>query len=225
MPGYPGRVATYATPEEEWHAFLSGTHPHLSDQSPLRFLPSNPRCKLCQAPFGRPGATILRRFGYSPWPKNPKICGRCFTGFDQVASLCPASPDAEDVRGAVVEFSMLFSDIRGSSELARRMSPLEFTRLMDRFYKVTSEVLIDHDAIIEKFVGDEVVGLFIPFLAGPEHAARALEAAAGAPLSRSASATPEGPWVATAPPSTPGRASSASSARRRRASSRRSAIR
>ena len=57
------------------------------------------------------------------------------------------------------------------------MSALEFTRLMDRFYRASSEVLVEHDAIIEKFVGDEVVGLFLPFLAGPDHAARAVEAA------------------------------------------------
>ena len=73
-------MGDYATPEEEWHALLSGTHPHLKDKSPLRFVPSNPRCKLCQAPFGRPGALLLRRYGFAPWPKNPKICGRCFKG-------------------------------------------------------------------------------------------------------------------------------------------------
>jgi class 3 adenylate cyclase len=72
--------------------------------------------------------------------------------------------------GAVVELSMLFADVRGSSKLAREMSTLEFTRLMDRFYRVSSEVLVDHDAIIEKFVGDEVDGLFVPFLAGTSHA-------------------------------------------------------
>ena len=43
---------------------------------------------------------------------------------------------------------------------------------MNRFYGVARDVLVDNDAIIEKFVGDEVVGLFLPFLAGPEHARR-----------------------------------------------------
>ena len=167
---YPGPMAEYATPEEEWHDFLSGTHPHLQDKSPLRFIPSNPRCKLCQAPFGRPGGLLLRRYGFAPWAKNPKICGRCFKGMQEHASMCPGDPDGSEVRGAEVELSMLFADVRGSSKLARQMSTLEFTQLMDRFYRASSEVLVDHDAIIEKFVGDEVVGLFLPFLAGPDHA-------------------------------------------------------
>jgi adenylate cyclase len=188
-------AAAYETPEEEWHDLLSGTHPHLQEKSPLRFLPSNPRCKLCQAPFGRPGAAILRRYGFGPWPKNPNICGRCFANIDKSSSQCPSSAEQEDVHGAVIELSMLFSDIRGSSELARHMSPIEFSRLMDRFYRVTSEVLIEHDAIIEKFVGDEVVGLFVPLLTGPEHAVKALQAAE-ALRTATGVGSPEGPWVA-----------------------------
>jgi adenylate cyclase len=47
---------------------------------------------------------------------------------------------------------------------------------MDRFFRTASAVLVEHDAIIDKFVGDEVVALFIPALAGERHAARAIEA-------------------------------------------------
>jgi adenylate cyclase len=54
---------------------------------------------------------------------------------------------------------------------------MEFTRLMQRFYAVASEVLIGDDAIVEKFVGDEVVGFFLPLLTGPQHAAAAVRAA------------------------------------------------
>ena len=127
-------MAEYASPEEEWHDFLSGTHPHLQDKSPLRFIPSNPRCKLCKAPFGRPGGLLLRRYGFAPWAKNPKICGRCFKGLQEHASMCPGDPDGSEVRGAEVELSMLFADVRGSSKIARQQSALEFTQLMDRFY-------------------------------------------------------------------------------------------
>jgi adenylate cyclase len=170
-------MAEYATPEEEWHDFLSGTHPHLQDKSPLRFIPSEPRCKLCKAPFGAPGSLILRRYGFRPWAKNPRICGRCFTSMEAHASMCPRTPGDEGIRGAEVELSMLFADVRGSSKLARQMSALDFSRLMDRFYTTSSAVLVEHDAIIEKFVGDEIVGLFVPFMAGVDHAVRAIDAA------------------------------------------------
>ena len=179
--------------EQEWHEFLSGTHPHLHDKSPLRFIPSNPRCKLCSAPFKGPGGVVLRRYGYTPWEKNPNICGRCFKGL-RVRQDAPEVSEEDEISGAEVEVSMLFADVRGSSKLARQMPVWDFTRLMNRFYRVSSKVLIDADAIIEKFVGDEVVGLFLPFLAGKDHARRAVEAADEL-LRATGHDSAEGPWV------------------------------
>jgi adenylate cyclase len=187
-------MTTYATPEEEWHHLLSGTHWHFQHRSPLRFVPSSPRCKLCAAPFGAPGALILRRYGYVPWEKNPKICKRCFQGLTTSARACPIGQRGEEVRGAEVQVSMLFADVRGSSKLAREMPVWDFTRLMNRFYKVSSEVLIEADAIIEKFVGDEVVGLFLPFMAGREHARRAVDTAEEL-LRATGHGSADGPWV------------------------------
>jgi len=187
-------MSDYATPEEEWHDFLSGTHRHLQDKSPLRLIPSNPRCKLCKAPFGSPGKLFLRRYGFRPWEKQPKICGRCFDGLRGLAQMCPGAADGQQIRGCEVEISMLFADVRGSSKLARQMPVTDFTRLMNRFYRESSRVLIDGDAIIEKFVGDAIVGLFIPFLTGPGHAARAVETAQEL-LRVTGHGSPEGPWV------------------------------
>jgi adenylate cyclase len=187
-------MAAYETPEEEWGAFLSGTHPHLQDKSPLRFIPSSPRCKLCLAPFGRPGAFVLRRYGYGPWEKNPRICGRCFKTIEAGAKMCPVSNEDREVSGAEVELTMLFADVRGSSKLARQMPTREFTRLMNRFYGVSKDVLFEADAIIEKFIGDEVVALFLPFMTGPEHARRGVDAAVALLLATGHGAE-EGPWV------------------------------
>jgi adenylate cyclase len=186
-------VSTYSTPEEEWSAFLSGTHPHLHDRTPLGLLPSSPRCKLCKAPFRGLGGFVLRRYGFAPWPKQPRVCGRCFKGLETHARMCPGAADGE-VRGGEAEISMLFADVRGSSKIARTMPTLEFTRLMNRFYRESTDVLVEHDAIIEKFVGDEVVALFVPFLVGQDHARRAVDAAL-ALLRATGHGTADGPWL------------------------------
>jgi len=187
-------MAAYATPEEEWHALLSGTHPHLHERSSLRFIPSSPRCRFCKAPFHAPGALILRRYGFTPWEKNPTICARCFKGLRTASRACPVTGRDEQIGGAEVELSMLFADVRGSSKLARQMPVLEFTRLMNRFYRVSSRILFEGDAIIEKFVGDEVVGLFVPMLTGPDHARKAVDTAA-ALLRETGHGSSDGPWV------------------------------
>jgi adenylate cyclase len=122
------------------------------------------------------------------------MCARCFESLGGHAALCPPAIEGGGVRGAEVQVTMLFADVRGSSKLARQMPVLDFTRLMNRFYGVSREMLIEHDAIIEKFVGDEIVGLFIPFMAGTEHVKRAVEAAQ-ALFRATGHGSPEGPWV------------------------------
>jgi adenylate cyclase len=121
---------------------------------------------MCSVPFHGVGRVIFRPMGFGQWDKNPNLCRKCVTALDKY-----------EVSGAEVELSFLFADVRHSSDLARRIGTMEFTRLMQRFYVTATETLLVDDAIIEKFVGDEVVGFFLPLLAGPRHAAAAVHAA------------------------------------------------
>jgi adenylate cyclase len=187
---------TYETAEAEWKDLLEGTHPHLQKGSPLRFVPSSPRCRLCRAPFGAPGRFVLSRYGFAPWEKNPNMCMRCFKNLKGQSDRCPGDAANDDVRGAVIQMSVLFADVRGSSKLARQMSTHDFTHLMGRFFHVSRDVLLAHDAIIEKFVGDEIVGLFLPLLTGQEHARHALDAAHHL-LTATGHDDPDGPWAPT----------------------------
>ncbi len=79
--------------------------------------------------------------------------------------------------GTELEISMLFVDVRESTRLAEGMRPAEFSRLMNRFYRQATAALIKTDAYIDKFVGDEVIGLYFPLFAGKNHAAAAIEGA------------------------------------------------
>jgi adenylate cyclase len=79
--------------------------------------------------------------------------------------------------GAEIPCTLLFADVRGSTELAETMRPSDFKTQMDGFFRTASEILIERDAIVDKFVGDEVVAIFIPALTGERHAAKAIAAA------------------------------------------------
>jgi adenylate cyclase len=150
---------------EFWRAILMGTYWQFrAGRRLLRHLPHEPRCKLCAAPFQGLGAPFMRVIGKGPWPKNPTYCGSCFKTL------------ANNHGGAEIPCSLLFADVRGSTQMAESMRPSDFRTLMDRFFRAASTVLVEHDAIIDKFVGDEVVALFIPALAGERHAARAIDA-------------------------------------------------
>src|SRR5205085_8991446 len=144
----------YSSPEEEWAAYLMGTHPYIKmGQRTFRLIPSSPRCKMCSVPYRGLGKVLFSPLGWKSWEKNPSICTACVRYLDK-----------QEVSGAEVEVTFLFADVRRSSDLARRVGTMEFTRLMQRFYGVATDVLIAGDAIIEKFVGDEVVGFFVPLL-------------------------------------------------------------
>jgi adenylate cyclase len=168
---------------EEWRRILTGEEQGFRRfRGTLRHIPSKPRCKQCNSPFGGIGGPVMRMLGKGPWEKNPHFCKQCFARLQR------------DFGGAEVELSMLFADVRGSTGLAERIGSRAFTDLLNRFYRVATQIVIDADGMVDKFVGDEIVALFAPGWAGPEHTVRAIEAA-DAILTATGHRDPDGPWL------------------------------
>jgi adenylate cyclase len=131
----------------------------------MRRLPSEPHCKLCAAPFEGPGGAVLRHLGFARYSGNPAICGSCIKGLNKMG-----------VFGAEIAASLLFADIRGSTGIGERSSPTEFRAFLDRFYRLSSRAILDNDGLVDKFVGDEAIGLFFMGISGTDHAAAAIRA-------------------------------------------------
>lgn len=165
------RIFTERVPEVHGERFLMGV------------IPSNPRCAWCKAPFGGVGGTVLRKvFQRYPSSFNPRLCNVC----DHFFRTHPG--------GAEIGLTLLFADVRGSTRLAQQMSATEFSRLMDRFYSVATQTIVESDGLIEKFVGDELASLYVPGYAGPNHAQKAIRAAQ-ALLMATGHTDPGGPWL------------------------------
>ncbi|HUE95835.1 MAG TPA: adenylate/guanylate cyclase domain-containing protein [Longimicrobiaceae bacterium] len=148
----------------------------------MQRLPSDPRCKACRLPFRGPGGSLMKILGRRPSRMNPHLCDNC----EQYV--------ASNLGGAEVELTMLFADVRGSTTLGEQMNPGQYSRVINRFYSVVSDVLVRADALIEKLMGDEVVAMFVPGFAGPDHPRRAIETAQTI-LHATGHGGPEGPWV------------------------------
>jgi adenylate cyclase len=154
-------------PEENLRAVLTGEHSGLAMfRNSLRHVPASPRCKLCAAPFAGAGGAIFRHVGFARFPGNPAICQNCIKQFSK-----------KGLRGAEIPATLLFVDIRGSTGLAERLTPTAFHDYLERFYRIASKVILDHDGLVDKLVGDEVIGLFFGGISGPGHARAGLEAA------------------------------------------------
>ena len=171
------------TREEMWKQMLTGNYPRLHRMRQVwGALPSSPRCKLCNAPFRGPGGVLMRSIGYGPSRLNRRLCKWCIRAIDKQPG------------GAEIEISVLFADVRGSTAMAERMAPEEYSRLIARFYGAAAEAIDKSDGIVDKFVGDSAVALFIPGFAGSDHAADAI-AAARSLLEQTSNGGPE-PWIA-----------------------------
>jgi adenylate cyclase len=89
---------------------------------------------------------------------------------------------------------MLFADVRGSTPLAERMSPSAYSKLISRFFAVASDVFVHSDALLNRLVGDQVIGLYVPGFAGPNHRGKAIHAAQDL-LRKTGHASSEGRWL------------------------------
>ncbi len=132
----------------------------------FRVLPHDPRCKFCLAPFqGAGGAMVRLLFRKERSALNPSFCNMC----DMASRKFPG--------GAEVEMSMLFADIRGSTVLSETMKPVEFSRLINRFYTEATKIIAREDGLVEKLAGDSVAAFWGTGFAGPNYIRRTIDTA------------------------------------------------
>ena len=127
----------------------------------LRWIPTDPRCKACNAPFGMPGSLVSRSMGRRRWAKNPRFCDRCYTWLRDYG-----------LSGVEITVTILFADVRDSTTLAEQVGPAEFRTRINRFYRIASDALLGTDGLVDKFIGDGVMGMYIPGMSGLDHASK-----------------------------------------------------
>ena len=132
----------------------------------FRLIPRGPRCKSCNAPFGAPGSLLARALGRSRWSKNPRFCTRCYTFLREYG-----------LSGVEIDITLLFADVRDSTTLAERLGAAEFRSRINGFYRIASDALITTDGLVDKFIGDGVMGMYIPGMSGLDHASKGIQAA------------------------------------------------
>jgi adenylate cyclase len=146
-------------------------------------LPSEPRCRICYYPFEGFGGSLMRRiFGIKPSKLNPHICNLC----DKFLEHHPG--------GTEVELTILFADVRGSTKIAERMRPTEFSNLINRFFKSATRVLFESGALVEKVGGDAVTAFFTDGFSRTNPAKDAIESGREI-LKATGHHLQDGPWI------------------------------
>jgi adenylate cyclase len=156
-----------------WHDYLTGEHKGATGKlrvmrSLFKWLPGSPRCKICDAPLSGPSSHVVALIGFgtklSRSRFNPNLCDQC----ERIVTKYQA--------GVETQVTLLFADVRGSTTMAEKMRPADYHAVIDRFYKAATDVMVHTDALIDKLVGDEVIGLYVPGVAGDEYPRKAVQA-------------------------------------------------
>ncbi|MBE0669772.1 MAG: adenylate/guanylate cyclase domain-containing protein [Anaerolineales bacterium] len=159
---------------EAWHSYLTKGEMPAHMNTPwferkiirpfIKRMPRSPRCAVCYIPFEGIGGRISKAvWNVEPSKLNPHLCNLC-------------ENFATEYHGGVeLEISILFVDVRGSTAMAEGASPEEYSKLIKRFYHAATEQFFKSYGFVEKLLGDEVAGFFVPGFAGADHAKVAVE--------------------------------------------------
>ena len=171
--------------EEEWRSLMEGTHDVVHKSRRVRgLLPAEPRCRLCYTPFRgprrvRPPADVegQRTVGQEPDPlpalRAPDQLVRRDGGGGPRLVPVRRRPSVERARPAARDDRVHEAD----AAVLRGRHP----------------VLFEHEALLDKIVGDEVVGFFLPFMTGDRHPRGRRADRTGAVRRRRATARRRGP--------------------------------
>ena len=125
-------------------------------------------------------------------PAEARFCPQC----GQEVGAAPQQPTRRDPRaytpkhladkiltaksaleGERKQVTVLFADVKGSVELAEKVDPEEWHRILDRFFAILSEGVHRFEGTVNQFTGDGIMALFGAPIAHADHALRACHAA------------------------------------------------
>lgn len=86
-------------------------------------------------------------------------------------------PEMLSVGGQRKDLSFIFSDIAGFTSLSEAITPERLTTLLNDYLGGMSDIVVEHNGIVDKFIGDAVVAIFGAPGDDPDHRQNALNCA------------------------------------------------
>jgi adenylate cyclase len=97
----------------------------------------------------------------------------------QIAKEIVTRADAGDLHlgGEQRQVSVLFADIRNFTTISEQLSPEAVVKMLNTYLSVVADAVVQHDGIVNKFAGDNIMAVWNAPQSQPEHALLAVKAA------------------------------------------------
>jgi adenylate cyclase len=95
----------------------------------------------------------------------------------EIVEEMAANPESVSMEGQTRDMTVLFSDVRGFTNVSEQLEAKELAELMNQFLTPLTRVIQKHRGTIDKYMGDAIMAFWGAPLADPKHAENALAAA------------------------------------------------
>ncbi|MCD6287738.1 MAG: FHA domain-containing protein [Candidatus Hydrogenedentes bacterium] len=86
-------------------------------------------------------------------------------------------PDEVELGGTKRQLTAMFCDIRGFTGLSEQIEADQVVALLNEYFSAMTEILFKHKGTLDKYIGDEIMGLFGSPITADDDAVRAVRAA------------------------------------------------
>ncbi len=80
------------------------------------------------------------------------------------------NPEKIKLGGEEREVSIMFSDVRGFTSIAEHHSPHELVEIINTYLDIMSDTILEHDGVVDKYIGDAIMAFWGAPLAQPQNA-------------------------------------------------------
>ncbi len=124
---------------------------------------------------------VMLSFQYMLESKEKRFIRKTFQYYlsaDVIEELV-GHPEKLQLGGEMRTVSILFSDVRGFTNISEAMTPKQLTAFMCEYFTGTSDILMEKRGVIDKYIGDAIMAFWGAPLHNPHHAEDACMAAMG----------------------------------------------
>jgi adenylate cyclase len=118
-------------------------------------------------------------FKYFVERKENRFIQKAFSQYlnEKLLKQLVEKPELLNLGGEKKVMTVLFSDIRGFTNISEKLTPEELISLINDYLNSMSEVILDNNGTIDKFIGDAIMALWNAPLEDPKHQIHAIKTA------------------------------------------------